>query len=109
MKGKAVAVISIDAIEDCIYFIRGQKVMLDHDLAALYGTTTKAFNQAIRRNTDRFSQDFMFVLTTEGHHSLRSQFVTLKTGRGRHHKPRIGYLQHYDVRLGKQILRGHKL
>lgn len=55
--------ISKAAIEQKIMLIRGQKVMLDSDLAELYGTNTKAFNQAIKRNRDRFPEDFMFQLT----------------------------------------------
>ena len=56
--------------------------MLDADLGELYGVTTKVFNQAIQRNMDRFPEDFMFRLTEEEYSSLRSQFVTSKTGRG---------------------------
>ena len=65
-----------------IYQIRGQKVMLDSDLAELYGVETKVFKQAIRRNLDVFPEHFMFELTKEEHESLRSQFVTSKKGRG---------------------------
>ena len=59
------ALIPKEAIEKKILLIRGQKVMLDIDLAELYGTTTKAFNQAIKRNRDRFPEDFMFQLTKD--------------------------------------------
>ena len=59
------APVPAERIERSILFIRGQKVMLDTDLAELYGVTTKAFNQAIRRNRDRFPSDFMFRLTKE--------------------------------------------
>jgi len=69
-----------------IYLIREQKVMLDRDLAELYGVQTKVFKQAVRRNLDRFPEDFMFELTHEELTSLRSQIVTLKTGRGQHSK-----------------------
>jgi len=61
-------------IRDKIYDIRGQKVMLDFDLAALYGVETKVFNQAVKRNINRFPIDFMFQLTTE--EWRRSQIVT---------------------------------
>ena len=68
----------IERIENKIYLIRGQKVMLNHDLALLYDVLTKALNQAMKRNKERFPHDFMFQLTwTEVEH-LRSQFVTLK-------------------------------
>ena len=65
-----------------IYLIRGQKVMLDSDLAGLYGTETKVLKQAVKRNIDRFPDDFMFELTQPEFESLRSQIVTSKTGRG---------------------------
>jgi len=65
-----------------IYQIREQKVMLDSDLAELYGVETKAFKQAVRRNLDVFPEHFMFELTKEEYESLRSQFVTSKKGRG---------------------------
>jgi hypothetical protein len=87
-------------LDSLIHTLRGQKVMLDADLAALYGVSTKAFNQAIKRNADRFPADFRFQLTSEEQESLRSQIVTLETaeetnrsqivtgssGRGRHSK-----------------------
>ncbi len=69
-------IIPIERITHVIYLLRGQKVMLDFDLAALYGVTTKALNQAVKRNAPRFPVDFMFQLTSEETRSLRSQFVT---------------------------------
>lgn len=69
-------------IERRIYLIREQKVMLDSDLAKLYGVQTKVFNQAAKRNLQRFPPGSMFQLTDEETESLRSQFVTSKTGRG---------------------------
>src|SRR5690606_15804563 len=69
-----------------IYLIRGHRVMLDSDLADLYGVETKALNQAVRRNQGRFPDDFMFPLTKEEHEILRSQIVTLKAGHGQHRK-----------------------
>ncbi len=74
--------VTFDSIERKIYLMREQKVMLDSDLAALYGVTIKVFNQAIGRNLQRFPDDFRFQLTTEEFESLRSQFVTSKKGRG---------------------------
>jgi hypothetical protein len=65
-----------------IYLIRGHKVMLDRDLAELYGVETKVFNQSVKRNHKRFPSDFMFELTQQEFDSLRSQFVTSKQGRG---------------------------
>lgn len=71
-----------EVIEQKIYLIRDQKVMLDHDLAVLYGVQTKKLNQAVKRNRKRFPVDFMFKLTREENISLRSQIVTSNEGRG---------------------------
>ncbi len=60
--------------------------MLDSDLAGLYGVQIKVLNQAVKRNLKRFPQDFMFQLDAEEHETLRSQFVTLKAGRGAYRK-----------------------
>ena len=74
---------TIDSLEGRIFLIRGRKVMLDADLAQLYGVTTKRFNEQVKRNIDRFPDDFMFRLNLdEGKWvlSLRSQIATLKRG-----------------------------
>jgi hypothetical protein len=71
--------IPVARIARSIHFMRGQKVMLDFDLAPLYGVATKVLNQAVRRNRDRFPKDSMFRLTPEGASALRSQIVTLST------------------------------
>jgi phage regulator Rha-like protein len=80
------ALIITEQIEQQILLIRGQKVMLDSDLARPYGVATKTLNQAVRRNRDRFPDDFMFQLTNDETKALRSQIVTLKQGRGEHRK-----------------------
>jgi len=72
----------IDQIQNMIYEIRGQRVMLDSDLAKLYGVETKVFNQSVKRNIRRFPDDFMFKLTSEEYEALRSQIVTSKEGKG---------------------------
>ena len=115
-------------IESMIHVIRGQQVMLDSDLAMLYGVETKSLNQAVKRNFSRFPEDFMFQLTKEEYQSLRSQiatlnfgiesfrsqivtsnqepeslrsqFVTLKSGRGQHTK----YLPYAFTRNGIAML-----
>lgn len=74
--------IPIEHIESKILLIRGQKVMLDRDLAYLYGVPTKRLNEQVRRNLKRFPADFMFQLTEEEVMVLRSHFATSKTGRG---------------------------
>lgn len=73
-------------IRNKVFTLRGCKVMLDFDLAELYELETKALKQAVRRNLERFPDDFMFELTREEYKSLRSQFVTLEKGRGNHSK-----------------------
>ena len=75
-----------ELIQEKIIEIRGQKVMLDFDLAELYDTETKVLKQAVRRNLERFPADFMFELKREEYDSLRSQFVTLENGRGKYSK-----------------------
>jgi hypothetical protein len=81
MQENQIAEVSLDTIKDRIYIIRGKKVMLDRDLATLYGVSTKALNQAVKRNLSRFPEDFMFQLDSLEIDSLsRSQFVTLKRG-----------------------------
>jgi hypothetical protein len=79
-------VIPIERITRAILLIRGQKVMLDEALATLYAVEVKALNQAVRRNGERFPADFMFQLTAEEAARLRSQIVTLETGRGKYSK-----------------------
>ena len=73
-----------DKIESLIKVIRGQQVMLDRDLATLYGVEVKRLNEQVKRNIKRFPKDFMFQLTKE--ECLRSQFATLNEGRGQHLK-----------------------
>lgn len=72
----------VSSIAALIRSIRGHKVILDSDLAALYGVPTKRFNEAIKRNADRFPEDFRFQLTQEEFDALRSQNATSNAGRG---------------------------
>jgi len=78
--------LAVEQAERRILLLRGQKVMLDADLAELYGVPTKRINEQVRRNPNRFPSDFMFQLAPEEANSLRSQIATLKAGRGRHRK-----------------------
>jgi hypothetical protein len=73
-----ITLIPMARIERSILSIRGEKVMLDSDLAEIYGVETKRLNEQVRRNLSRFPPDFMFQLTGEERESLRSQFATLK-------------------------------
>ena len=74
--------ISVEKIEKAIYFIRGEKVMLDRDLARLYEVETKILNRAVKRNLQRFPLDFMFQLTEDEADALRCQIGTSNKGRG---------------------------
>ena len=78
--------VDTEAIMRNIFVIRGRRVLLDSDLAALYQVATKALTRAVRRNPGRFPADFMFQLAVEESASLRSQSGALKTGRGKHRK-----------------------
>ena len=73
-------------IKSRIYTIRNKEVMLDEDLAELYQVTSKRLNEQVKRNIERFPDDFMFQLSEKEYESLRSQFATLKNGRGQHRK-----------------------
>ncbi|MBP6686911.1 MAG: ORF6N domain-containing protein [Lacibacter sp.] len=105
----------IRSIQNRIYEIRAERVMLDFDLATLYEVEIKVFNQAVKRNSKRFPDDFMFQLTkseydslrsqieaSESSDSLRSQFVTLKSGRGQHRK----YMPYAFTEQGVAMLSG---
>ena len=74
------AVIPVERIEQRIYVIRDQKVLLSHDLAGLYGVSVKVLNQAVKRNLERFPSDFMFQLTLSETRNLRSQILTIDKG-----------------------------
>jgi hypothetical protein len=76
------SIIPLERIERKILFIRGEKVILDIDLAELYGVETKRLNQQVRRNLGRFPADFLFQLSDTEYSSLRSQFATSNEGRG---------------------------
>ena len=72
--------ITVESIRNYVYTIRGQQVMLDSDLADIYGYELKAMNQQVKRNIERFPEDFMFQLTKEEFENLKSQFVTSSWG-----------------------------
>jgi hypothetical protein len=82
MPKKSESPVSVEQIDGMIHTIRGMRVMLDRDLAEIYGVPTFRFNEAIKRNRHRFPADFMFQLTSEEFDSLRSQIAMSKTGRG---------------------------
>lgn len=88
-----------EPVEKRIKSIRGHRVLLDSDLATIYGVSTKALNQAVRRNLDRFPDDFMFKLSAMEAATLRSQSVTSKTGRGGRRYQSIAFTEHGAVML----------
>jgi hypothetical protein len=92
--------VPVERIEGAILLIRDKKVMLDADLAALYGVEPRVLVQAVKRNAERFPQDFMFQLSKEEVDFLRSQIVTLKRGRGQHSK----YLPYAFTEQGVSML-----
>ena len=75
-KVESASIQPLENIENLIHVIRGKQVMLDRDLARLYGVETRVLNQAVQRNIERFPEDFMFQLTKEEFENLRSQIVT---------------------------------
>jgi hypothetical protein len=98
----------LSMIQQKIYEIRGQKVMLDFDLSVLYEVPTKVLNQAVKRNIDRFPPDFMFQLTRNEYNSLRSQFVTLESGRGNYSKFNPYAFTEHGVTMLSSVLKSDK-
>jgi hypothetical protein len=97
-----------ERIERRIVVLRDERVMLDAELAALYGVPTKVLNQAVKRNLVRFPPDFMFQLTRAEHDALRSQSVTLARGRGRHRKYRPFAFTEQGVAMLSSVLRSRR-
>jgi len=79
--------INVESIQNCIYTIRGVQVMIVRDLSELYEVETKVLNQAVKRNSERFPEEFMFQITDDEFNRLRSQFVTLNQRGGRRYLP----------------------
>lgn len=95
--------VPVEDLEASILSIRGKRVMLDQDLAGLYGVTTKRLNEQVRRNRQRFPPDFMFQLTTQEVAALRSQFATSNRARGgRRTRPRA-FTEHGAVMLASVL------
>lgn len=92
----------LQVIQSKIYEIRGQKVMLDFDLAEMYGTETKRLKEVVRRNTKRFPCDFMFELTKEEYASLRTQFATSKSRGGTRYMP-FAFTEHGVAQLSSVL------
>nr|WP_294894906.1 ORF6N domain-containing protein [uncultured Pedobacter sp.] len=103
MTGKLIT--TQNEIKTLIYTIRGKQVMLDSELARIYQVETKVFNQAVKRNADRFPEDFCFQLTTDEWEALRSQIVTLNAGRGQHRKYAPSVFAEQGIAMLSAILR----
>lgn len=101
--------ITIDFVASKIHFVREEKVILDSDIAALYGAENKVLKQAVRRNLKRFSKDFMFELTPAEWSALRSQIVTLEKGRVKYSKyPPFAFTEQ-DVAMLLGVIRSKKV
>lgn len=99
----------IQIVKEKIYTIRGTRIMLDFDLAEMYETETRTLKQAVRRNMDRFPDDFMFELTRDEYNSLRSQTVILEeTGRGKYSKYLPYAFTEQGVAMLSSVLRSKK-
>lgn len=108
VKSKQIATYSEADIVNKIYIIRGQKVMLDKDLAEMYDVAVKVLNQAVKRNADRFPEDFMFQLSNDESGLLRSQIVTLKKGSGKHPKYDPYVFTEQGVAMLSSVLRSER-
>lgn len=96
-KKKKAPLIPIERVERSILIVRGQKVILDADLAAIYGVTTARLNQQVRRNIQRFPEDFTFVLSKDEFADLKLHFATSSSGWGGRRKPPFAFTEHGAV------------
>ena len=106
-KKKSKTTVPTEQIERAIHVVRGQRVMLDADLAQLYEVTTSALNQAVKRNADRFPEDFAFQLAQQEFAALISQTVTSNIGRGARRKRPWAFTEH-GVAMLSSVLRSPK-
>ena len=104
MPAKPKPILDPDVVKSLLYIVRGQRVMLDSDLAKLYGIATRELNQAVKRNKERFPIDFAYLLTTQELTILRSQFVISSSGfGGRRYRPMV-FTEH-GVAMLSSVLR----
>ena len=104
---EATDIIPVEGIEHCIYLVRGQKVMLDFHLAALYGVATNNLNKAVKRNFDRFPADFMFQLAPEELANLKFQIGTSSYTHGGRRKP-VSAFTEQGVAMLSNVLRSQR-
>ena len=102
------SLIPAERIERSILFIREHKVLLDSDLAAIYGVTTARLNQQVRRNIDRFPEDFAFVLSKAEFADLKLQFATSSSGWGGRRKPPFVFTEHGAVMAASVLQHAHR-
>src|SRR5882724_9325453 len=102
-QAKRTDVVSLEQITHSILVFRGHKVLLDAELAALYGVTTSRLNEAIKRNLGRFPPDFMFQLTSAEHAALISQIATSKPGRGGRRKLPWVFTEHGAIQAANVL------
>ena len=93
-KTKQIAPLNTDSISRCIVLVRGQKVVIDNELAELYGVETRRLNEQVRRNAGRFPPDFMFQVTAAEYAELMSQIATSNAGRGGRRKLPLAFTEH---------------
>lgn len=103
IRSKASIVIPVERITHAILILRGHRVVIDSELAALYGVTTARLNQQVRRNLARFPADFMFQLTAAEHDALMLQFATSKPGRGGRRKPPLAFTEHGAIQAANVL------
>ena len=99
---KEKSLVPAERIERMILVLRDHRVMLDSDLAEIYGVSTKRLNEQVKRNIERFPEDFMFQLTKEEFDNLRSQFATSKSWGGRRYPPHA-FMEHGAVMLANVL------
>lgn len=102
------SLIPVETVQQSILFIRDQKIILDSALAKLYGVTTKRLNEQVKRNKERFPEDFMFQLTNQEVACLRSQFAILKKGRGQHRKHQFHAFTEHGAIMAANVLNSKK-
>jgi len=100
---KSAVLVPVEHITQSIFILRGQRVLLDSELAALYGVTTARLNQQVQRNLERFPKDFMFQLTTAEHNALMLQIATSKLGRGGRRKRPFVFTEHGAIQAANVL------
>ena len=103
-------IVSVEHISEIIHVLRGHRVILDKDLAIIYGVQTRALNQAVKRNAVRFPQDFRFALTAEESKALKSQIATSTSGSGRHSKyTTYAFTEHGAIQAANVVNSSHAI